>query len=199
VPAPAGGPPEVPYPVHFQVERQQDYHRLLPLVKWLLSIPHWIVLFFLYIGAVLAWIGSWFAVLFTGRYPRGIFDFLVGVQRWTMNVTAYSMLMVDPYPPFSLEQKPGYPVVYDVEYPEQGIARWRPLVHWLLVIPYGIVAAVLVWVAYILEIVAFFAILFTKRFPEGVFNFILISLRWQQRAAVYAYWMTARYPPFQWG
>jgi hypothetical protein len=199
-PAPAGGPPEVPYPVHFHVQRQEEYVRWLPLVKWLLAIPHYIVLFFLYIGAFFVIIGSWFAVLFTGRYPRGMFDFMVGVQRWTMNVTAYTILMTDAYPPFSLEPKADHPVHYDVEYPQDGkIARWRPLVHWLLAIPYLIAATVLVYVAFLLVIVAFFAILFTKRFPEGLFNFIVIAFRWQQRGNVYAYWMTEKYPPFEWG
>jgi hypothetical protein len=127
--------------VHLQVRRQDEYNRFLPLVKWFLAIPHWIVLFVLYIGAFFAWIASWWAVLITGRYPRGIFDFLVGVHRWTINVTAYTLLMVDPYPPFSLEQKPDYPIHLDIDYPDAGIARWRPLVHWLLVIPYSIAAA----------------------------------------------------------
>jgi uncharacterized protein DUF4389 len=94
-------------------------------VKWFLAIPHWIVLFVLYIGAFFAWIGSWWAVLITGHYPRGIFDLLVGVHRWTINVTAYTLLMVDPYPLFSLEQEPDYPIHFDIDYPDAGIARWR--------------------------------------------------------------------------
>jgi Domain of unknown function (DUF4389) len=80
-----------------------DLERWLPLVKWFLAIPHYIVLFFLYIGAFFAVIGAWFAILFTGRYPRGIFDFLVGVMRWTNRVAAYAFLLVtDAYPPFRL-------------------------------------------------------------------------------------------------
>ena len=78
-------------------------NRWLPLVKWLLAIPHYIVLFFLYVGAFFALIAAWFAVLFTGRYPRGIFDYLVGVGRWTVRVEAYAAVMVtDEYPPFRL-------------------------------------------------------------------------------------------------
>jgi hypothetical protein len=88
---------DVPYP------DARRLNRWLPLVKWLLAIPHYIVLFFLYIGAVFAVIGAWFAILFTGRYPRGIFDYLVGVGRWTNRVTAYAAIMVtDDYPPFQL-------------------------------------------------------------------------------------------------
>ena len=76
----------------------------MPLVKWFLAIPHYIVLFFLYIGAFFSVIFAWFAILFTGRYPRSLFDFVVGVARWHNRVTAYMLILVtDKYPPFSLE------------------------------------------------------------------------------------------------
>ena len=82
---------------------KQDLNRWLPLVKWFLAIPHYIVLFFLFIGAVLAVFVSWFAILFTGRYPQALFDYVVGVIRWTLRVQAYaSLLLTDRYPPFSL-------------------------------------------------------------------------------------------------
>ena len=82
---------------------EQDLNRWLPLVKWLLAIPHYIILFFLAIAAVVAVIVAWFAVLFTGRYPRGIFDFVEGVLRWGLRVEAYAFLLItDRYPPFSL-------------------------------------------------------------------------------------------------
>ncbi len=89
---------DFPYP-----DARGDLNRWLPLVKWLLAIPHYIVLFFLYIGAVLAVIAAWFAILFTGRYPRGIFDYLVGVGRWHNRVVGYAFILVtDEYPPFRL-------------------------------------------------------------------------------------------------
>lgn len=79
-------------------------NRWLPLIKWLLVIPHYVVLFFLYIGAVFAAIGAWFAILFTGRYPRGIFDYIEGVIRWHNRVVGYALILVtDAYPPFSLQ------------------------------------------------------------------------------------------------
>jgi hypothetical protein len=83
---------------------ESELGRGMPLVKWLLAIPHYIVLFFLTIGAFFAVIFAWFAILFTGRYPRSIFDFVVGVARWHNRVTAYALILVtDKYPPFSLE------------------------------------------------------------------------------------------------
>jgi hypothetical protein len=82
---------------------KQDLNRWLPLVKWLLAIPHYVVLFFLYIGVFFAVVVTWFAILFTGRYPRGIFDFVAGVIRWHNRVVGYAFLLVtDQYPPFRL-------------------------------------------------------------------------------------------------
>ena len=89
---------ELPYP---DVER--DLNRWLPLVKWFLAIPHYVVLAFLTIAAIVCVIVAWFAILFTGRYPRGLFDFLLGVGRWANRVTAYAFILVtDEYPPFRL-------------------------------------------------------------------------------------------------
>jgi Domain of unknown function (DUF4389) len=89
---------EVPYP-----DARNDLNRWLPLVKWLLAIPHYVVLFFLSLAAIVCVIVAWFAILFTGRYPRGLFDFVEGVLRWWVRVVAYAwMLVTDRYPPFSL-------------------------------------------------------------------------------------------------
>ena len=89
---------DIPYP-----DARRDLNRWLPLVKWLLAIPHYVVLFFLWIGAVVAVIVAWFAILFTGRYPRGLFDYVVGVIRWHNRVVGYALiLLTDRYPPFRL-------------------------------------------------------------------------------------------------
>jgi hypothetical protein len=89
---------QLPYP-----DAKQDLNRWLPLVKWLLAIPHLIVLAFLWLAALFVIVFAWFAILFTGRYPRGLFEFVVGVGRWTNRVTAYAFVLVtDQYPPFSL-------------------------------------------------------------------------------------------------
>jgi Domain of unknown function (DUF4389) len=92
--------------VHVDVvypDAKNDLNRWLPLVKWLLAIPHYIVLIFLDIAAVVVIIIAWFAILFTGRYPRGMFDFVVGVLRWNLRVAAYAFVLVtDRYPPFTL-------------------------------------------------------------------------------------------------
>jgi hypothetical protein len=96
--------------VHLDVdypEVERDLNRWLPLVKWFLAIPHYVVLFFLMIGAVIAIVIAWFSILLTGRYPRPLFDYVVGVARWSLRVSAYAFLLVtDRYPPFSLGERP---------------------------------------------------------------------------------------------
>jgi hypothetical protein len=195
---PGSGPPSAPYPAVTEFDWQEEYSRFMPIVKGLLLLPHWIVLAFIWIGALFAIVGAWFAVLFTGKYPPGIHRFLVGTMRWTTRVSAYGLLMVDGYPPFSFDPDDNYPARFDAAYTEQ-IARWRPLVHWLLVIPYAIVAGVLLWLAYIVSFIAFFTILFTKKFPQGLFDFNVVAMRWSNRSTVYQLWMTEKYPPFEWG
>jgi hypothetical protein len=88
----------IPYP-----DAQNDLNRWLPLVKWLLAIPHFVVLAFLFLGAVLVVLIAWFGILITGRYPRALFDYVVGVMRWSLRVGAYvALLVTDRYPPFRL-------------------------------------------------------------------------------------------------
>ena len=107
---------DFPYP-----DPKRDLNRWLPLVKWLLAIPHYIVLFFLYIAVIVVVIVTWFGILFTGRYPRGIFDFVEGVIRWHNRVVGYAFILVtDRYPPFSLSQSEAAP-------PAPGPAPERPV------------------------------------------------------------------------
>jgi len=141
---------------------------------------------------------AWFAVLITGRYPRGMFDFLVGVMLWGVRVSAYLLLLTDRYPPFSLRDDPDYPVRLEVDY-QESIARWRPLVNWILAIPFAYAAGALLYAAYFVAIGAWFTILFTGRYPEGMSDFCVVCLRWSLRQNVFQLWMTERYPPFEWG
>jgi hypothetical protein len=197
VPEPAG-PPSPIYPAGLEVTYPSELSRWLPFVKWLLAIPHYIVLFFVAIGAFFVSIYAFFAVLFTGHYPRGAFDYMVGTLRWLYRVAAYVHLMTDTYPPFTLQDDPSYPVRVNIEYPEH-VERWRPLVQWLLVWPYLVVGGVLYWLTGLLTIVAFFTLLFTKQIPRGVFELMMPGLRWSLRGNAYAYFTTRQYPPFVWG
>lgn len=194
----AAGPPSPLYPVALEISYPSELNRWLPLIKWLFAIPHVIALFFVGIGAFFVAIYAFFVVLFTGQWPRGAFDYLVGTFRWGLRVAVYVHLMTDAYPPFSLADDPRYPVRLDVEYPDH-VANWRPLVQWLLAIPYLFVASVLYWLTGILTFIAFFTVLFTKQIPREMFELMVPGLRWNLRGNAYAYFMTEAYPPFIWG
>jgi hypothetical protein len=187
------------YPLRLDIDRQDEYARLLPLVKWLLAIPHYIVLLVLTIGALFAAIAAFFAVLFTARYPEGLFNYAVGVMRWSQRVGAYVLLMTDRYPPFTLQHDPEHPVRFEIDHPEDGMARWRPLLQWLLAIPYLLVARILGYLAGLLTVFAFFTILFTKNYPDGMFRIVLVTMRWQARGQAYFGFLIPKYPPFVWG
>jgi hypothetical protein len=186
------------YPVQLDVEYQDPLNRFLPLVKWLLLIPHYIALFLLYLAAWFALIAAFFMVLFTRRYPPGLFGFFLGVMRWTLRVNAYHYLMSDKYPPFTLEADPGDAATLAIDYPAEGVDRWRPLFAWILAVPYLFVATIIAYLAAVLVFVAFFAILFTRHFPRGMFDIVVVAQRWTFRGYAYAIFMTTKYPPWVW-
>jgi hypothetical protein len=183
-----------PYPVRLDVPYPESHSRWLIFVKWLLAIPHFIILYFLGIAVALTTFVAFFAILFTKNYPEGLFKFAVGVQRWSQNMTAYVWLLRDEYPPFSMDTG-AYPVVFEADYPTD-LNRWLPLVKWLLVLPVAIVGLVVLLLAYVTSIIAWFAILFTGTYPRGLFDFAVGALRWSARVNAYSNLWTDRYPPF---
>ncbi|MFF0341658.1 DUF4389 domain-containing protein [Kribbella sp. NPDC004875] len=206
------------YPVRVDGRLDDRLNRWLWLVKWLLVLPHLFVLVALWIAfAVLSFV-AFFAILFTGRYPRSIFDFNVGVLRWTWRVDfyAYSALGTDKYPPFTLREVPTYPAHLEVEYPEH-LSRGLVLVKWwLLAIPQYIVVGFFVgggtWFASqadnrtwgwgggligLLVLIAAIALLITGRYPQSIFDLVLGMNRWALRVAAYAGLMVDQYPPFR--
>jgi hypothetical protein len=187
-------PADSSYPVRFDVAYPENLSRGLIFIKWLLAIPHFIILYALnLVFEVLTFI-AFFAILFTTKYPEGLFKFNVGIRRWQANVTAYLMLMRDEYPPFSFD--PGqYPVTLEIDYPEK-LQRFAPLYKWLLAIPHLIIVGVLSMVALLGLIVAWFAILFTGKFPKGIFDFVVGVQRWNTRVTAYVLFMRDEYPPF---
>jgi hypothetical protein len=139
---------------------------------------------------------AFFAILFTKRWPRGLFDFTVQIYRWSLNTTAYAILLLrDDYPPFSGDSG-EYPLMLEVEY-RDDLSRWQIFLKWLFAIPHLIILSVLFIGVFFAVIIAFFAILITGRYPRGLFDFVVGSMRWMIRVQAYSHWlMTDRYPPF---
>lgn len=200
----AGGP----YPAVI-TGRLDSPSRALWLVKWLLLIPHAIVLGLLWFVFWTVSVVAWFAILFTARYPRSLFTFNVGVLRWGWRVAfyGYSVLGTDAYPPFSLDAR-SYPAELAVAYPER-LSRGLVLVKsWLLAIPHLLVVSALTgWFSSdgrgavsligVLVLIAAIALLFTGRYLPGVFDLVMGIARWGFRVLVYVSLMRDDYPPFR--
>jgi hypothetical protein len=193
------------YPISYDVPYKEELGRLSTAFRAILAIPQLLIvggpgvgfgansqtgLF----GAVVAITSviSWFAIMFTKRYPRGLWDMAMTYMRWRANVVTYAALLRDEYPPFG---EGDYPVIFQVPYPEKS-NRWTVALRLILVIPHVVVLlfVTLVWLA--TAIIAWFAILFTGRYPEGLFRFGVGTMRWTLRVQAYLYLMRDEYPPF---
>ena len=203
------------YPVRLDAELDTGLSRWLWLVKWFLAIPHFVVLIFLWIATTVLTVVAGFAILFTGRYPRGIFDFNVGVMRWSWRVGFYaiSAFGTDKYPPFSLKPDPTYPADFTVEYP-QRLSRGLVLMKWwLLAIPHYIIVGIFAggfgfgWsgsrfasgggLIGVLAIISIIIYAFTRSYPRPLFDLIMGFNRWCYRVLAYAALMRDEYPPFR--
>lgn len=206
-------------PLTVEAAQEPDAGRGLWLIKWLLAFPHYVVFVVLGIGAFFAWIFALISILVTGRYPRGAFNYLVGVMRWGWRLSyyLYDVAGTDRYPPFTLADVPDYPARLDVRYPER-LSRGLALVKWwLLAIPHFIILAVVFgftgsrsdgdggftsnpsWPGLIplVVLVALIILLFSGTYPRQVYNVAVGFSRWQLRVVAYAGLMTDQYPPFR--
>ena len=206
----------VAYPLKVEARLDPHLSRWMWMVKWLLALPHYFILVFLWAAFCILSVVAFFAILFTGRYPRSIFEFNVGVLRWSWRVSyyAYGVLGTDRYPPFALREIEDYPAKLEIAYPER-LSRGLVLVKWwLLAIPHYLVVAILAggsWWAWrsddwqsagfgligLLTLIAAVILLVTGAYPRPIFDLILGLNRWVLRVAAYAGLMTDRYPPFR--
>jgi len=216
-PSPLEPVPVTAHPVRLDAAIDTPLSPWLWLVKWFLAIPHFVVLVFLWIGFVVLTFVAGIAILFTGRYPRGMFDFNVGVLRWTWRVAFYAAsggLGTDRYPAFTMGAEADYPATLDIAYPGE-LSRGLVLVKWwLLAIPHYLVLVFIVgggvgwwwdtggamWsggLVGVLVLIAAVILLFTSRYPEPLFDLIVGLNRWAFRVCAYVALMTDHYPPFR--
>ncbi|MBG6180944.1 DUF4389 domain-containing protein [Arthrobacter sp. CAN_A1] len=217
-PSSAAAGATAPYPVHLMGRLDPGISRWMWLVKWFLAIPHFFLLFFLWFAFAVISIVAWFAILITGRYPRPLFNFAVGVMRWNWRVAfyAYAAAGTDQYPPFTLART-NYPADVVVEYPDH-LSRGLVLVKsWLLLIPHLLIVSAITGTATwgwqlqsgeydatgglsllgLLVLVAVVTLLFTGKYPRPLFALILGLNRWSYRVLAYGALMRDEYPPFR--
>jgi hypothetical protein len=207
------------YPVTLKVEFPKRLSRLTTFFRAFMVIPQYFVFLFLSIAAWVIMFLSWWAILFTARYPKVFFDFITWWFRWGTRLTGYAYLLTDKYPPFSGREEAGYPVVLGVKAPRVlsrlttffrfpiipmpsftlgkgwGI-MWQPGSGMPMTIPHIIVVYFINIAAFFILFLAWWAILFTGRYPKVFFDFITWWFRWVTRLTGYIYLLTDRYPPF---
>ena len=170
----------------------QSQRRWTVLIRIILAIPQFFVLFFVGIGALVVAFLGWFAALFSGRLPESFAKFLLGYVRWTTRVYAYQFLMTDVYPPFALDPDPSYPV--DVTFTTGRLNRFAVFFRIILVIPVGIVSAVLTYGMQAFSLITWIITLVTGRMPDAIFGASAAAIRWQTRTNAYFWMLTSYYP-----
>lgn len=199
-------------PVRLRARLDPATSRWLWLVKWLLLLPHVLVLAVLWLVFTVLTVVAGVTVLVTGEYPRSIFDLNLGILRWTWRVWCYGYgaLATDRYPPFSLGEEPDYPATLDID-PPTGLNRWLVLVKWLLALPHLVIVGVFTggagwavgWfhlgggLVGLLAVVTGAVLLFTGSYPRSLFDLLVGLNRWVVRVGAYTALMTDRYPPFR--
>ena len=186
---------QINYPVTYEVDTPETLSRWLWLFKWILVIPHLIILSILGFVALIAVFFAWFAIIFTGKCPRGVFDFVLQVMRWNARVGGYLSHFTDEYPPFSMDALPEYPVRLDVPYSDHS-DRLTVFFRAILYIPHYIILGILASVIWLVMLVHIVIVVFTGKPNTGVLRFLVGYNRWNTRVSMYLLLATDKYPPF---
>ncbi len=194
-------PVRPPYPAAFTLDPPEKIANWRPLVQWILAIPHFVVLNVLQAVSEVVGVISWFAILFTGSLPEGLANLQAMYLRYYLRTSLYAGFLLEDYPPFTFATTPTDPGDYPrlrVGFKPELENRNRLTVGFriILVIPQFIVLAVLTIAAVVVAFIAFFAVLFTGKWPEGLRNFALGYTRWSLRVQAYFSLLTDEYPPF---
>src|ERR1039457_3705332 len=185
------------YPVTFEADYVERRNRLTAFFRLILAIPLAIWLYIYEIVALIAIVIAWFAIVITGRYPQGLYDFVAGFTRFLARVTAYAALLCDPYPAFGGSDDPAYPVRMEFAGPLERYSRLKTLLRIILAIPIVILRYVM---GLLLEIGAFAAwivIVITGKMPRGLFDLMVLANSYTARSDAYFGLLTETYPPFQ--
>jgi hypothetical protein len=185
------------YPATFEAEYVERRNRLTAFFRLILVIPVAIWLYLYAIVASVAIVIAWFAIVFTARFPQGLYDFVAGYTRFVTRVTAYAALLCDPYPPFGGGADPRYPIRMEFAGPLERYSRPKTLFRFILAIPLLFLRYAMGLLIEIGAVAAWFVILFTGKLPRGLFDVLVLGSSYTARSDAYIYLLTETYPPFQ--
>jgi Domain of unknown function (DUF4389) len=186
------------YPVIFEADYVERRNRLSTFFRLILVIPLVIWLYFYAIVAYIALVIAWFAIVITGHYPRGLYDFVAGYTRFLTRVTAYGALLCDPYPSFGGSPDPAYPIRMEFA-PLSQYSRLKTAFRIILAIPIAIMRYVIGLLLNIGAFAAWFVIVFTGKMPRGLYDLMVFANSYTARSDAYIFLLTETYPPFEAG
>jgi Domain of unknown function (DUF4389) len=187
----------VSYPVTFEADYVERRSRLTTFFRLILVIPLAIALYLFGIVASVAILIAWFAIVLTGRYPQGLYDFVANFNRFLARVTAYAVLLSDPYPPFNGAPDPSYPVRMQFAGPLERYSRVKTLFRIILAIPIVVLRYVMGLLLELGALAAWVVIVLTGKMPRGLFDLMVLANSYTARSDAYLYLLTETYPPFQ--
>jgi hypothetical protein len=187
----------VSYPVSFHADYVEQRSRLTAFFRLILVIPVAIWLYLYAIAAGIAIVIAWFAIVITGRYPAGLYDFVAGFTRFQVRVMAYAALLCDPYPPFGGAEVPEYPVRMEFAGPLEQYSRLKTFFRMIIAIPLLFLRYVMGLLLEVGAVGAWFVIVITGKMPRGLFDLMVLANSYTARSDAYIYLLTETYPPFQ--